>query len=170
MEPNPGPCLGGVLPLTPAMRTLLALLMVGLGDLWLWVAQPASMWPPAAAEAPLSGAKVQSCQALLALHCARACGKVQAGVQSCQAPALARSRAQSCQALLAHQRAHASGGYGPDRDMDRVGIWPVQGSSLVRPQHKPAPGPSLARPCWRITVRTPVRRPSLGSSLVRPQH
>ena len=113
VEPNPGPCLGGVLPLTPAMLTLLALPMVGLGDLWLWAAQPPSVWPPAAAEAPLSGARVQSCQALLALQCARACGKVQAGVQSCQAPALARARAQSCKALMAHQRAHASGGVRP---------------------------------------------------------
>ena len=52
VEPNPGPCLGGVLPLTLARLALLALLMVGVGDLWLWGAQPAFVWsPPAAAAA-----------------------------------------------------------------------------------------------------------------------
>ena len=106
-----------MLPLTLAMLALLALLMVGLGDLWLWAAQRAFVRPPAAAAARLLCARVQSCQALLALQCARARGGVQpgrasvltySGVQSCQAPALTRARAQSCQALMALQCAQAS--------------------------------------------------------------
>ena len=83
---------GGVLPLTLAMLTLLALLMVGLGDLWLWAAQPAFVWPPPAAAAPLLGARVQSCQVLMAHHCAHASGKVQPG----QAPALTYAGILSC--------------------------------------------------------------------------
>ena len=36
VEPNPGPSLGAVLPLTLARLASLALLVVGVGDLWLW--------------------------------------------------------------------------------------------------------------------------------------
>ena len=139
VEPNPGPCLGGVLPLTPAMLALLAIQMVGLGDLWLWAAQPVPMWPAAAAEAPLLGVRVQSCEALPTLECAHACRGVQlgqflvlacTGVQSCQAPALNCAKAQSCQALMARQRTHASSGIQP---VQGLGL-PSAGSSLVRPQ------------------------------------
>ena len=107
VEPNPGgPCLGGVPPLTPAMMTLLALLMV----VWLWAAQPASMWPPAA-EAPLLGGGVQSCQALLALQCAHACGEVQPGrapaLTYLGVPVLLGPSSDTRQALMAHECAHA---------------------------------------------------------------
>ena len=134
-----------MLPLTQAMPTLLALVMVGLGDLWLWAAQPASKWPLAAAEAPLSGARVQSCQALMAHQRARSCGKIQPGVKSCQDPALARARAPSCQALMAHQRAHASGG-----------VRPGQGQGLelacagVQSCHAPAQTGPRARSCQAL--------------------
>ena len=47
-----------MLSLTLAMLALLALLMVGLGDLWLWAAQPAFVRPAAAAAAPLLCARI----------------------------------------------------------------------------------------------------------------
>ena len=142
VEPNPGPNLGRVPPLTLATLTLLALLMVGLGDLWLWAARPASVWTLAVAEAPLLGDRVQFCQALLALQFAHACRGVQParapvltypGVQTCQAPALNHTRAQSCQALVANQRARVS-----------RGVQPGQGLGLISTGAQSCQAPALA--------------------------
>ena len=133
---------GGVLPLTLALLALLALLLVGLGDLWLWAAQLAFVWLPAVAAAPLLCTRVRSCQAVMALQCAHARGGVQSGqalaltysgVQSCQAPALACAGVRSYQTPALTGAGVRSGqapaptcarGCGADRvDRARVTAW-----------------------------------------------